>query len=92
MKSMSQNHQFLLKSETGMLLVYFEADGQARQIVHNNHLMFKAHEWETGTLTSLPGPPADFPYGHRSNRLTVPGSVNSSVKYTQEFVQDNTTL
>lgn len=54
--------------------------------------MFKAHEWETGTLTSLPGPPADFPYGHRSNRLTVPGSVNSSVKYTQEFVEDTTTL
>lgn len=73
-------------------LVYFETDGQARWSVSNNHLMLKAHEWEAGTLTSLPGPPADFPYGHSPIRLTLPGSVNSSVKYTQEFVQDTTTL
>lgn len=73
-------------------LVYFETDGQARWSVSNNHLMLKAHKWEAGTLTSLPGSPADFPYGHRPMRLTLPGSVNSSVKYMQEFVQDTTIL
>lgn len=29
-------------------------------------------EWEAGTLTSLPGPPPDFPYGHRPIRLNLP--------------------
>lgn len=92
MISVSQNHQFLLKSEAGMPFVYLEIDGQARRSISNNYLALKAREWEAGPLISLPGPPADFPYGPRPIRLTLPGPVNSSVKYMQEFVQETTIL